>query len=324
MMEEHPSLVDKRGTPMVVCRDAELSADLGGVERFLQLGLPPALEALRPLLAKNSLPAPLSVLVALPEPRPGLSADLGNRFGQQFAVGLKKQGIDIQHLDCHPLGNAGGLVCMEWARSRIEDGSSQLCLVGGVDSYLEPETLKWLDSTDQLHSETTIWGFCPGEGAGFCLLAATELAERLGVAAAIRLRSAASALEANRIGTDSVCTGEALSEAFEKTLATLSGERVDHTICDMNGDPYRGNEFGFAMMRSSGRFAEGSDFDTPADCWGDIGAASGPLFAMLASFAASKKYTPGPLTFLWASSQGGQRACALLQAIDSNGGVVRD
>jgi 3-oxoacyl-[acyl-carrier-protein] synthase-1 len=290
----------------------------------LQLALPPALEALQPLPAGKPLPAPLSVLVALPEPRPGLSADLSDRFGRQFAAGLKEQGLDVQQLDCHAWGHAGGLVCMEQARSRIEDGSCQLCLVGGVDSYMETETLKWLDSTDQLHSETTIWGFCPGEGAGFCLLAAPDLAERLGLKAAIRLRSAGSALEANRIGTDTVCIGEGLSEAFEKTLAGLSGARVDHTICDMNGEPYRGNEFGFAMMRSSGQFAEGADFETPADCWGDLGAASGPLFAMLAGIAASKGYAPGPLTFLWASSQGGQRAGALLQASDGHKRMERN
>jgi len=324
MMEDHPSLVDKRRTPMVVCRDAELPAELGGVDRFLQLALPPALEALQPLLPKKPLPAPLSVLVALPEPRPGLSADLGDQFRRRFAAGLKEQGVDIQQVECHALGHAGGLVCMERARASIEEGSCQLCLVGGVDSYMEPETLNWLDSTDQLHSETTIWGFCPGEGAGFCLLAAPDLAERLGLNAAIRLQSAGSALEANCIVTDTVCIGEGLSESFEKTLAGLSGAQVNHTICDMNGEPYRGNEFGFAMMRSSGQFAEGSDFETPADCWGDLGAASGPLFAILASLAASKGYKPGPLTFLWASSQGGQRACALLQASDRQQRMERD
>jgi 3-oxoacyl-[acyl-carrier-protein] synthase-1 len=126
-------------------------------------------------------------------------------------------------------------------------------------------------------------------------------------------------VEANCIHTDTVCIGEGLSAAFQQALAGLpSGNaRVDHTICDMNGEPYRGNEFGFARLRSSGRFAAGSEFDTPADCWGDVGAASGPLFAILAAFAARKRYAPGPLTLLWASSQGGGRAAALLQAADN-------
>ena len=111
-----------------------------------------------------------------------------------------------------------------------------LCLVGGVESYLEAETLEWLDSKDLLHSKSTIWGICPGEGAGFCLLASQELADRLDLSASVKLLSAASAMEANRINTDTVCIGEGLSEAFRKTLAGLPSEnaQVSHTICDMN------------------------------------------------------------------------------------------
>src|SRR5262249_36403739 len=121
--------------------------------------------------------------------------------------------------------------------------------------------------------------------------------------------------EPNRIKTETVCIGEGLSQAFKKTLTFLpNGSRVNHTICDMNGEPYRGNEYGFAVLRSPGKFADDADFQTPADCWGDVGAASGPLFAILAAFASQKQYSPGPLTFLWASSEGGLRASALLQS----------
>jgi 3-oxoacyl-[acyl-carrier-protein] synthase-1 len=317
MMQEHPFMIDKKGEPMVVCADAEIPAELGGVERMLELALSPALEALKPLHDVNYSVPPICVLVALPEERPGRPENLESVFGQQFGLRLSEK-IKLQNLSCYALGHAGGLVCMEHAVSFIESGRSQLCLVGGVESYHEPETLEWLDSLDQLHSESTIWGFCPGEGGGFCLLASQELADRLGLSVSVKLLSAASAMEANCIKTDTVCIGEGLSEAFRKTLAGLPSEnaQVDHTICDLNGEPYRGNEYGFAMLRSAGKFGEEADFETPADCWGDVGAASGPLFAILAAFAAKKAYAPGPLTFLWASSEGGQRAAALLQSTD--------
>lgn len=319
MMQDHPFMIDKRGKPMVVCHDAELAPDLGGIERLLQLALPPALEALKPVLETGTQFPPVCVFLALPEKRPGRPENLETIFGQRFGSHLAKT-IGIQQLSCHALGHAGGLVCMEYALSLIQNGKSQLCLVGGVDSYLEPETLTWLDSVDQLHSESTIWGFCPSEGAGFCLLASQQLMDRLRLAAPITLLSAESASEPNRINTDTVCIGAGLSEALKKTLASLPlGRQVDHTICDMTGDPYRGNEYGFSMLRTAGRFGEGSDFSTPADCWGDEGAASGPLFATLASVAALKGYAPGPLTLLWASSEGGQRAAALLQGAAERG-----
>lgn len=308
-MQHHPYMIDKYGEPMVVTIDSELPTKLNGVDRLLKLAVPPALEALIPLLEKEASVLPIHVFVALPEERPGRPENLENEFGVLFSERLAET-IQVEKLTNYALGHAGGLVCMEHALSLINSGKCELCLVGGVESYLEAETLEWLDDHDQLHSESTIYGFCPGEGAGFCLLSSQDFARRLSLNASVKLLSAASAEEANRIKTETVCIGEGLSEAFQKALLGLpsQGSQVDHVICDMNGERYRGNEYGFAMLRNSGCFAEASDFQTPADCWGDVGAASGPLFTMLAAFASKKGYAPGPLTFLWASSEGGQRA----------------
>jgi len=314
-MREHQFMVDKRGEPMVVSADAELPADLTGIDRLLALAQAPALEALQPLLGRNAeLPA-ICVLLALPADRPGRPRDLERGFIREFSTSLAAE-VAINTVDCCAYGHAGGLVCLERALRRIRSGESDLCLVGGVESYLEPLTLEWLDSINQLHSESTIWGICPGEGAGFCLLASPTLRDRLDLQSTVELLSAGSAHEANLVRTDTVCIGEGLSEAFGTALARLrsDGAQVDHTICDMTGEPYRGNEYGFAMLRLARRFAGESDFETPADCWGDVGSASGPLFAMLASFAVLKDYAPGPFTLLWASSEDGARAAALLKA----------
>jgi 3-oxoacyl-[acyl-carrier-protein] synthase I len=318
MMQEHPFMIDKQGERMLVSPDAELSIALTGIDRLLQLALEPSLEALSPILNANLPTPPISVSVALPEVRPGAPENLELGFGECFRSHLSEY-IEIHHFSCHSLGHAGGLACIENALSLIGSGKTQLCLVGGVESYLYPETLEWLDETEQLHSKSTIWGFCPGEGAGFCLLVSQEVANQLGLSSSVQLLSAASASEINRIKTETVCIGEGLSEAFKKTLADLPIDaRVDHTICDMNGEPYRGDEYGFAMLRSKVKFSDESDFETPADCWGDVGAASGPLFTILAAFAAEKGYAPGPFTFLWASSECGLRAAALLRATAPN------
>jgi 3-oxoacyl-[acyl-carrier-protein] synthase-1 len=313
-MADHNYMIDKGGNPMVVCAYPALSPELDIIERLVDLAVPPALEALSPLRTARVLPPPIPVLIALPEDRPGRPAHLAGAFGDRLASFISKE-VRISKLTCYPSGNAGGLFCMAQALSIIGSGESQICLVGGVDSYLTAETLEWLDDLDQLHSETTIWGFCPGEGAGFCLFMSAAAAYKLELSASVELLSAHSAVEANRIKTETVCIGEGLSHAFRNTLAILPTDiHANHTICDMNGEPYRGNEYGFAMMRSPGKFADDADFQTPADSWGDVGAASGPLFAVLAESAAKKQYAPGPVTFLWASSEGGLRAAALLRS----------
>ena len=193
-MGNHPFMVDQMGAPMVVCAVPNLGVDLDAVERFLQLALTPAREALAPVLQHSKARLHCSVFVALPEQRPGMPEHFENTFAEKFASVLAKD-INIQQLVVNSLGHAGGLYFVEQALSLLQSGKSQFCLIGGVDSYLEPETLEWLDDLEQLHSETTIWGFCPGEGAGFCLLTTTDRAASLGLPIATEIISAASAKE---------------------------------------------------------------------------------------------------------------------------------
>jgi 3-oxoacyl-[acyl-carrier-protein] synthase-1 len=86
----------------------------------------------------------------------------------------------------------------------------------------------------------------------------------------------------------------------------------------MNGEPYRADEYGFTVTRTRERFEAASEFVAPADCWGDVGAASGPLLAVLAVVAHAKRYARGGASLLWASSDSGERAAALLLAEPSN------
>lgn len=318
VMAAHPFMVDKTGIPMVVCKDYKLSLNIDGVDRYLALAQPAALEALQPLLTIPGPPKSVSVFISLPEARPGLPDSIDHDFADRFATTLGSE-VAIDEIICQSTGHAGGLALLEKTLSSIKSNRNRICLVGGVDSYITPTTLEWLDSTDQLHSEATIWGFCPSEGAGFCLLVSPYAANAFRLSASIDLLAAGSAMENNRIMTDTVCLGEGLSRAFKRTLSMMPNDGlVNHSICDMTGEPYRGDEYGFAMLRSRQWFSEEADFDTPADCWGDMGAASGPLFVILSSFAVQKNYAPGPLTFLWSSSFGGLRASALVHATTLN------
>ena len=106
--------------------------------------------------------------------------------------------------------------------------------------------------------------------------------------------------------------GEGLGAAFRFLFQDAPIDPVDRIICDMNGERYRGNEYGFAVIRNPGRFKDAADFETPADCWGDVGAASGPLFVSLITEGQARNYQNGPLSLIWASSENGSRAAVLL------------
>jgi 3-oxoacyl-[acyl-carrier-protein] synthase-1 len=312
VIAEHPFVLDRFGEPMSVTRDAGLDPVLAGPERLLALAIPAAREALAPLEAADTVPN-VSIVVSVGEERPGQDS----RTSATLAGGLcdALQGtIGIGHQRHWMGGHAGGIIAMQSGRRLLEEGQAEIVLAGGVDSYLSRDTLEWLDDNEQLHSEGNIYGFCPGEAAGFVLLARGETARRLDVAPLVALAAVGSGIEPHRIKTEDICLGDGLSAAFRKAAQSLGkDETIDRIICDMNGERYRGNEYGFAALKASGLFKDAAAFEAPADCWGDVGAAVGPLYVSLVIEAQRRGYSKGPLSLIWASSEGGWRAAAILR-----------
>jgi 3-oxoacyl-[acyl-carrier-protein] synthase-1 len=307
--EEHPCAVDKDGNRMIVAMASFLAPEAVGSRRFADLAVPAAKEALSALEGKAppNLPA-VPAFVGLPPERPGRPVSLEKDLADSF------QGVTgpVEFLSS---GHAAGLWALEKAAGAIQGRRAEFCLVGGVDSYFDADALEWVDAQDQLHSETNSWGYVPGEAACFCLLTSGSVAARYRLPVLAEVVSVGTGREENRIKTDAVCLGKGLTEAFRRTLGALAPEaRVDQVICDLNGEAYRADEYGFTVARTGARFVDPSEYLAPADCWGDVGAASGPLFVALAAAAAAKGFAPGPRTLVWASSEGGERGAALLEA----------
>lgn len=309
---EHPYMIDGTGQKVRVARAPYVEDGLPLADRLAALALPAAREAARPLAGRG--PA-VSLLLALPPPRPGRPDDLEARLTAALTDGLPEAGR-LASVRTFATGHAAGLAALEEGWKAVASGRAEAVLVGGADSWIEPDTLDWLDETEQLHSERWTWGFAPGEGAGFCLLVSESTARSLGVAARTAVVAAATAREKNLIRTDAVCVGEGLTAAVRGATAGLApSARIDEAVCDLNGEPYRADEIGFMIARTSERFADPAGFRTPAQSWGDVGAAGGPLFVSLVEAALGKGYARGPRALLWASSDGGQRAAALLEAV---------
>ena len=225
------------------------------------------------------------------------------------------ESVQVVGLETIAAGHAAGLMALEVAWRSVRDGASDCFLVGGVDSYLARETLEWLEQCEQIHSaRQNAWGFVPGEAAGFCLVCSRHTADRLALTTLANVLSVVAGREENLIKTDTVCLGHGLTTAFREAASALPDQtKIDHVICDMNGEPYRADEYGFAVVRTSQCFVDAGEFLSPADCWGDVGAASGPLFFAIAVTASRKRYLPGPHVLLWASSESGERSAALVQ-----------
>jgi 3-oxoacyl-[acyl-carrier-protein] synthase I len=321
---EHSYLVDAVGEPLRLVMAPWLTADLSGADRLQALLLPALEQALHPVLTAPPGTPPLKIALALglPSPRPGVTDNLGAEMLHRV--------LSPEITRCAPFfsswapfttGHAAGLMALDAAvtklkRSATDPGAVDACVVAGVESYIHPETLEWLEKCDQIHSAGPLnnaWGFIPGEASGALLLMRESVAQQRRMPVLGTVLGCGVAHEPKHIKTETVCLGEGLTQAFRTALATLpAGQQVTDIYCDMNGEPYRGDEFGFTALRTKEHFMNISDFWTPADCWGDVAAAAGVLHVILSLIAGAKSYAQGDLAFVWASAELGERAAALI------------
>jgi 3-oxoacyl-[acyl-carrier-protein] synthase I len=306
---DHPFLVDRSGDPMPAALDSELDADLAAPGRLCALASSALAEACEPLLGAGSY-VELPLMLALPELRPGFSRRDGGsvcRHLQEMELGP----VRISSLHVPVQGHAAGVAALAMGAAKVRTGEWPMCLVGGVDSYMQPETMEWLDDNRQLMGVVARSGFIPGEAAGFCLLANEDTCARRGLQALASVFPGGMAQEPMPIKGKEVSLGLGMTEAVAAAMPEASC-LVDDVYCDQNGERYRGEEWGFVCLRLGGRFRNPTDYHAPADCWGDVGAASGTLFAMLACQAAQRRYAQGPLALLCAGSEGGLRSALVI------------
>lgn len=306
---KHPFVIDTAGDRMIVAGAPYLRKDVGGADRIAELAAPAAAEALAAFAAAPGDKPPVPIFLGLPPARPGgrknLPAVAIARIHEAVAAPCR-----VAKAEPIETGHTAGAMAVKSAWEVVRAGAAEFALAGGVDSYLEPETLEWLEANDQVHSagpENNAYGFIPGEAAGFVLLASAAAAERYNLRPAVELLTAATARETKLIKTDAVCTGEGLTALFRALAGEPQKVLADHLYCDMNGEPYRADEFGFAIIRAGGLFRDPSAFTAPADCWGDVGAASGPLLLLLIDAAVRKGYAPGSVLAAFTSSESGER-----------------
>jgi 3-oxoacyl-[acyl-carrier-protein] synthase-1 len=318
----HAFMVDEIGRPICVAQCPWLIAELRVENHIVSCLVSAIRESLEPLLdaAEKECRPDIALFVNLPSRRPGLPESIvetvRDALMQAFA------GV-FARINFAQLGHAGGLIALKSAVRNLATTPGGACVIAGADSYLDPDTLEWLEETDQLHGageRNNAWGFVPGEGAGALLLLPTEVAEREVVQPLSLVTGVGVGHESKLIHTDAVCLGEGLTTAFRGALLEASGDaKIADVYCDMNGEPYRADEFAFAVTRLRERFISASDFLAPADCWGDVGAASALLSIALASIAGTKGYSNGTQALVWASSDTGERGATLLETAGNGG-----
>ena len=260
----------------------------------------------------------IAVLLGLPEERPGWAAREIDRVRTALAA------VDVPQVrlrvEVRPQGHAAALALVAEAQRLLHDDRIKVAIVGGADSYHDPETLAWLQENRQWLGEDSRSAFAPGEGAAFVALMRDEDARRLEVPEGPEVLGVGIASEARLIKSDDTCLGEGLTAAVGRAIASLQSptEIVDDVHCDINGERYRAEEWGFVALRLGDAFRDATVHKTPVQGCGDLGAATGAVNLIRCTQAWRRGYAKGPHALAWGSSEGGLRAAILLGAPKEN------
>jgi len=301
---EHPFMIDRHGESMVVARAPWLDLSSRLDARIAALAIDAAKEAIYPIAPRFAwLRRHIRLYIAL-------TADYLDDRGRSGVADRVAAGLELkdegwtssrsERLAYIADGHAAGLLALEHAVRDVKRGAVELALVGGSDSCIAPERLESIDYAGRLHTVKDSWGFTPGEGAAFTLVTTGAIARRLGAEPLGEILSVACAPEEMLMATRTVCTGQGLTSAFRAALEHQP--RVTHTFCDLNGEIYRAEEYGFAITRTASAFESAERFTAPASVCGDVGSASGSLAIGLSVAAFARSAGEGPVHLAWSSS----------------------
>lgn len=216
--------------------------------------------------------------------------------------------LDLLTSRVFPLGRSAGTNALAEAIEMLQTTSMESAIVGGIDCSMDVMLLSALDKEQRLLGLNTARGFVPGEGAAFVVLSKDK-------DAGLTVSRPVCAEEPGHIYSDDICLGDGLSSAISSAIDN-AGEKIQNVgiqtiLCSMNGEAEIGKEWGTSMVRNSDAFDEAFELEHPAECYGDLGAATVPTLLGLAVAGLGKGYYKGPL-LVWSASDREQRGAVIL------------
>lgn len=211
-------------------------------------------------------------------------------------------------------GHAGVLLALDRAMRDLAEGRLDVAVVGGVDSLLETEFLSFLLAERKLKTETFPAGIIPGEAAAFVVLEAVEHARARGAKALSCVTAVRTAVEAAPVSGEAPSRAEATTRVLQEELADApcGPPGIHRIVNDLNGERWRFLEWAMADARALSKLPPHWRLWHPADCFGDIGAATGAAHLCLATRAFQRGYAVGQAILICNSSDGGERVATVV------------
>ena len=255
---------------------------------------------------------PVPLFLAMPANDYALQENVPARFLHllQQQTGLP---IDVGASRMIATGRTGVIDALDLALRYLTDLDAEYVLIGGADSYQNSDLLAALDRHNRVLAPGVMDGFAPGEAAGLLLLTGNPQNALQSKSCLPCLTAPGFGEEPGHLFSDETYTGDGLAHAFVNALA---GDEVYGAITtiysSMNGERYWAKEYATAVLRNRKHIAEDYQIEHPADCYGDLGAATGAVLIDLALQAALADSRPPHCLVYCSADQRYRAACCLL------------
>ncbi|REG33461.1 hypothetical protein ATI61_104752 [Archangium gephyra] len=319
---------DREPQPVTVYELPGATLGFSGVGRLVAVAMD-ALEDLATYVPLRTLGHEAGVFLAVPDFSNGMesqeAATAAGRLGHQV-MGRALDGLGLSWPEDRwrffTGGSAGFALALKAALREMERGALETCIVGGLDSLVHPEHLRYLLGERRLKTANNPVGLLPGEAGALLVLRSRQPVKKSEVTPAIEFTAVHVAHEPNFLGTGRQPDGRVLSSCVQAVLGASSSKgREVLLVSDINGEERRAWEWGNALVRlkASGALHGEEPVWVPATGFGDVGAAGGAVGACLAVRAFQRGYAPARRSVVVSQADSGERAAFALVVCDSPG-----
>jgi 3-oxoacyl-(acyl-carrier-protein) synthase len=231
--------------------------------------------------------------------------------------GLCSVGIPIENRTLTFQDQAGFAWGLQYAWNELSRGNLERCVVGGVDACTDAEYLAAAHHFHVVKTEDQPAGFQPGEAAAFLLVETAEVALKGGSRVLGWIDAAAVGEEQVKRCSRKPALGIGLADTIDACLGCLPEVGgLGWTIADLNGDAFRGNDWGYALTRLAARDRRVGAFPMtiPAESFGEIGAAHGAVASCMAIRAFERGYAPASQALVCLASYDGGRGAFVIRS----------
>jgi 3-oxoacyl-[acyl-carrier-protein] synthase I len=298
--------IDSRGE-WIMAHHVTLEAPWRGLAKLAKMAARVIAEALEgmPKWEWNQIPV---ILCVAESERPGRMSGLDDQLFHQVQAQL-----DVKFAAQSTLVSQGRVsvaVALARARTLITEAGISRVLVAATDSLLSWPTLRHYEQSDRLLTPGNSNGFMPGEAAGALLVGRPT-----GDVGELVCSGIGFGHEEANVESEDPLRGDGLSQAIKAALADAGRELhdMDFRITDISGEQYYFKEAALALSRTLRVRKQVFDIWHPAECTGEVGAASGATIISAAQAACHKQYSKGQNILAHIANDTGQRAALALQ-----------